>query len=315
MALCHKNSESQDRLRELEGISVLLHVLHRETASLVGEGIDDTRVIEPTRGTLCAYVVGCIASVAEGNAQNQDALLSAGALPLVFRTLERCLQCPGVVSNACVAVAHMAHHHVATQRLARSEGCARAILDALAAYRGHGAVQGNVCRAVAELTEKNEANQQAFLAERLPDTGQESDAICLLLEALRAAKGEEDETLATTCCWALSNMTTGNPAALERVRSRRGAEALLETLRRFAQEERCCDYGCRLLADLTSSDSAVARRFRQEFLQLGAPTLLEEITKRHAHSSGFASAQACSALRNLQEQVGFCGRSPVRAGG
>lgn len=263
-------------------------------------GLDTTRVVEASSATLCAYVTGCLASVAEGNAENQQALHEAGAMPLVLQTLESCLQSPHVVSNACISVAHMAHRHEPSQHVARSRGGARQVLDALAAYRGHGAVQGNVCRAIAVLTESCPATQAAFLAERLPDASVEMEAVGLLLQALASAA--KDEYLATTACWALANLAAGNPEAVERVRACRGPKVLMSSLEHLAREERACEYLCRLLAEIVRGDSPAARGNRQELQSLGAPAAVASMAKHHAQTQGFVLVRARDALMQLQGQ-------------
>lgn len=311
MALCHKNVENQDLVRTLGGVPTLLELLEEETSSMACGGLDTTRVVEASSATLCAYVTGCLASVAEGNAENQHALHKAGAMPLVLQTLESCLQSPHVVSNACISVAHMAHRHEPSQHVAKAQGGARQVLDALAAYRGHGAVQGNVCRAIAVLTENCPTNQAAFLAERLPDATVEMEAVGLLLQALASAT--KDEYLATTACWALANLAAGNPEATERVRACQGPKVLMTALEHLAREERACEYLCRLLAEIARGDSPAARDNRQELQSLGAPAAVAFMAKHHAQTQGFVLVRARDALMQLQGQPAS-GLGPTHGG-
>jgi hypothetical protein len=311
MAACNKNQENQDLVRLCGGLEMLIRLLSSEVTHLENQSdkrqLDATRIVGLAPATVCAYVAGCLASVAEGNSQNQEALDQAGGIQLLLRTLETCLQSPHVVTNASVAVAHLAHRHEASQHAARAHGGVQVVLSALLAYRDHAAVQGGLCRAVAVLTENSQANQQAFLRAALPD-GRQSEAgvITLLLEALSEA--QEDEPLTTTACWALANLVAADPAAMEQVRQSGGLHTVTARLRHFAQEERACEYICRLLAELARGGSRAACRNRHELRTLGACEVVTAVAQRHAQSQGFVLVRAREALQNLEDPSSLDGR-------
>lgn len=155
-----------------------------------------------------------------------------------------------------------------------------------------------VCRAIATLTERNAANQQAFLTVRLPDGDSETGVVALLLEALSGKP--VDEPLVTTVCWALSNLTAGNPEAMEHVRLFHGLEVVVSLLQRFAKEERACEYLCRLFSELVRGDAAAAHRNRQALRRLGAKDAITAMAQHHARSEGYVLVRVRDALQNLQ---------------
>lgn len=315
MALCHNHRENQEIVRQRGGATILLGLLSSEVGALPGASpqhqsvLDKTRVVTLASATLCAYIAGCIASVAEGCRSCQQAFYDAGSIGVLLCTLDTCLQSPHVVTNACIAIAHVAHRHEPSQEEARQRGCARSILGALLAYRGHRAVQSGVCRAIAVLVEALPANQEAFLFVRMPDRDGEATAVSLLMQALSVP--QQDETLATTACWALANLAVGSADAMAEVRQLRGLHVALSLLRRFSREERPCEYLCRLIAGLCRGDAAApaseassrlaeaARWNRQELQVLGARETICVVAEQHARSSGFVLVHARDALQLL----------------
>lgn len=304
-AFCNKNGENQDHLRHCGCVPFLLHMLDTEVQTLAAnsnqQSMDATRVVCFASATLCAYIVGCLTSLAAGSTDNQQAIYDGNGVQLLLRTLETCLQSPHVVSNASVAIAHIVHRHEQSQRATRSHGGIAIVLGALLAYRGHAAVQGGICRAIAVLAENNAANQKAFLQARLPDgvVGSEASAVTLLLQALANAK--EDEALAVTSCWALANLVTSEPFALEQVRQRGGLETTVALLRCFAHEERPSEYLCRLLAELARGDAAPALRNRRELQEFGAVEVIGTVMKQHSNSHGCVLVHARDALKSIQD--------------
>lgn len=300
MAVCNKNTENQDLVCSLGGAGLLVRMLEAEVASFEAEvgqrPLEATRVVRPESATLSAYIVGCLACLAEGNVQNQKRLDEAGVVPLLIRTLETWLQSPHVVTNTSVALAHIAHRHEAIQCTARLCGGTDAVLNALLAYRGHAAVQGGVCRAVAVLTENNQQNQQAFLAASLPDGHGKVGAIALLLHAV----AEDEEALVTTACWALGNVIAGVATALDEVRTLGGLATIVAVFKRFECEERACEYACRLMSELALGDSASAVQNRNQLRSIGACEAVALVAKQHAKSQGFVLVRARDALQNLQ---------------
>lgn len=301
MALVDKRPENQEVVRTRDGIMLLSQMLDKEVVALENESarrsLDATRVVEQCSATLCYYIAGCLAKVAQDNEKNQQALYEVGGIDLLLRTLKTCLQSGEVVGNACVAIAHIAHRHEPSQHAARSQGAVHLILGALLAYRGDVSVQIGVCRAIATLTERNAANQREFLAAQLPDGEAETGAVALLLEALTF--NPEKELLATTVCWALANLTSGNAEAMERVRTLHGLEVVVALLTRFAREERACEYICRLLNELTRGGTVAAQWNRQVLRSLGAQEAVTSVVQHHARSEGFVLLRARDALQNL----------------
>jgi len=271
--------------------------------------LDATRLVGPASATLCAYIVGCIASLAEGNRDNQQALHNANGMHFLLHTLETCLQSPHVVSNASVAIAHVAHRHEKNQAAVRLKGGIQIVLGALLAYRGHAAVQGGICRTVAELADNNRQNQQALLQTRIPDgaAGREASAVSLLLQSISVA--HEDESLATTACWALANLVASQPVAMEQVRQRRGLETVVALLRRFQHEERACEYLCRLLSELARGESGAAHQNRWELQSLGTSEVITAVIRHHAQSQGFVLVHARDALKSIQDAQRVKGQS------
>lgn len=226
-----------------------------------------------------------------------------------------------------MAIAFIVHGHGAIQHAARLKGAVIHILDALLAYAGDSSVQVGVCRAIATLTDKNATNQEAFLEVRLPD-GEDSEtgAVALLLQALNRTQGKHDEQpLVTTMCWALSNLTHGNPAAMAHVRQLHGLDVIVSLLRRFEDEDRPCEYICLVLTELVRGSSVAAQQNRDKLLALGAKDVITEMMQLHAQSEGFILLQARNALQSLQgaecppagskaSKLGFDGYEPCRAG-
>jgi hypothetical protein len=308
MTLVDKRSDMQKLVRERNGILLLLQLLEDEVKVLeeneAAQGCDEvTRVVEPTSATLCYYIAGCLAKVVQDNAENQQALYSLGGIMMLLRTLKTCLYSGEVVGNACMAIAFTAHQHEHIQSFARSQGAVETILDALLAYRGQSSVQIGVGRAIATLTEKNETNQEAFLATRLPDhcLGGKTGAVALLVEVLGAEP--DGEPLVTTVCWALSNLITGNPEAMDHVRQLHGLDAIVSLLRSFGKEERAVEYLCLVLIESVRGGSAAAQRNRQELWSLGAKDAITAMATHHAQSD-FVLLRAREALQNLRGQDG-----------
>eukprot|EP00928_Gymnodinium_smaydae_P074558 TRINITY_DN5758_c1_g4_i3.p1 TRINITY_DN5758_c1_g4~~TRINITY_DN5758_c1_g4_i3.p1 ORF type:complete len:1538 (-),score=343.92 TRINITY_DN5758_c1_g4_i3:1818-6431(-) len=316
MTLCNKHPENQDLVRLGGGLDRLLVLLATEVSAAACAVAAETsgdpsrpRSADAAEGcravsaTLCAYVCGAIASATEGNTESQQFLCEAAAIPMLVRTLSAFLHSPHVVSNACVALAHIAHRHPASQRAARSPGIEgpRVILEALLAYRGHAAVQAGICRAVAVFSEQCPANAQAFLQARLPDgrTSAEVGVLSLLLSAARDA-GEDDLTV-TTACWALESLLAAAPGARDELRMLGGLERILELLRHFDWQERSTEYICRLLAELVRGDGEAARANRTALRALGAHEAIVSAARKHAKSQGFALVRARDALQGLQE--------------
>mmetsp|Transcript_70269 Transcript_70269/g.132597 ORF Transcript_70269/g.132597 Transcript_70269/m.132597 type:complete len:1412 (+) Transcript_70269:188-4423(+) len=305
MALVHKQPETQNLARTQNGIMLLLQLLDIEVSALETEvarrPLDTTRVVERSAGNLCCYIAGCLAAIADGNLANQQALYEVGGIHLLLRTLETCLQSPIVVGNACVAISHIAHRHEPSQHAARSQGAVKSILEALLAYRGHASVQGNICRAIAMLTEKNAANQQAFLAARLPDGAGETGALALLIQALRRMPGEVQ--MITHACWALANLVTSNYEAMDQVRVLDGLDSVVSLLGHLERKEHACEYICRLLTELARGDSLAAHRNREEFRTLGAKEAITAMMQHHVQSHGFVLVRARDALQHLATSV------------
>lgn len=305
MALVHKQPESQKLVRTQNGIMLLLQLLDVEVSALEMEAarrpLDATRVVERTAGNLCCYIAGCLATIADSNAANQQALYEVGGIHLLLRTLETCLQSPIVVGNACVAISHIVHRHEPSQHAARSQGAVQCILGALLAYRGHASVQGNVCRAIAMLTEKNAANQQAFLAARIADGDGETSALAMLIQALRRLPGEVQ--MVTHACWALANLVLSNPEAMDQVRQVHGLEVVVSLLGHLERKEHACEYICRLLTELVRGDSLAAHRNRQEFRALEAKEAIMAMMQHHVQSHGFVLVRARDALQHLAASV------------
>jgi len=303
MALCSKNAQNQDVIRSVGGTSMLLRLLDLELGSLEHDAyqksVDATRVVGFASATLTAYIVGCLASIAEGNVENQQALYKAGCVQLLFRTLATCLQSPMVVHNVGVAIAHVAHKHEPVKDAARQHGGVKVLVSALLAYRDHATVQGGVCRAIAVLADRNPANQTMFLTTRLPDGDADACVITLLLQALVVAL--EDEPLATTASWALANLVASDPHTMQEVRHQQGLETVVALLRRYVDEERACEYLCRLVVELARGGSGAACWNRRELSALGAAEVIMAIARRHALSQGFVLVRARAALQSLQD--------------
>lgn len=322
MALCHNHRENQQIVQQQGGAAILLALLSAEVGALPGSSplhhsktLDKTRVVTLASATLCAYIAGCIASVAEGCRSCQQAFYDAGGVAVLLCCLNTCLQSPHVVTNTCIALAHVAHRHEPSQEEARVRGCGRSILGALLAYRGQSAVQVGICRAIAVLVEALPSNQEAFLVVRMPDRDSEVTAVSLLVQALSSP--QQDETLATTACWALANLLVGSADALNEVRQVRGLHVAVSLLRRFSSEERPCEYLCRLIAALCRSDATAHRnsgtptpeacarlaeaalRNRKELQLLGAPDSISAVAEIHALSPGFVLVHARDALQLL----------------
>ncbi|CAE8617323.1 unnamed protein product [Polarella glacialis] len=312
MAVCYKHPANQDLVRAAGGVALVLQLLGDQAGVLeagtsLNFGVappEATRVVETQSATLCAYAAGFLASVAEGSDASREVIFNGGGVGILLRALETCLQSPHVVANACVAVAHLAYLHEPSQRAARAQGGVVSIIGALLAYRGRGAVQGSICRAIAVLSEGPcSFNQQAFLAARLPDGAGETDVVALLLQALHGAP--EDPALVTTASWALANLVRESPEACERLRAQRGCETIVSLLNGpVARQERPCQYLCRLLGRLCEGGTqfAHARRNRITLLSLGAADLIRILMTRHELSQGgeFLSS-AREALRKLFE--------------
>jgi len=303
MSLVDKRFECKDLVRRNKGIELLLDLLDielREVAIHEGEvprrSLDQTHVIEQGSALLCKYIAGCLAQVAKDNESNQQALYKIGGIDLLLRTLKTCLQSGQVVHNVCVAIAYVTKDHEPSQHAARSQGAVGLILDALLAYRGESSVQGGVFRAIAALTERNAFNQQAFLAERLPDGDSEIGILALLLEGL---KGNKEEPLVTTICWALANLTVGSPTAMDQVRCLGGLNIVVSLLSWFAQEERACEYLCRFFTELVRGDSAAASRNREYLRALRAKETITAMAQHHVQSEGFVLVRVQDALQNL----------------
>ncbi|CAE8742788.1 unnamed protein product [Polarella glacialis] len=313
MAVCYKHPANQDLVRAAGGVALVLQLLGDQAGVLEAGtshnfGVappEATRVVETQSATLCAYAAGFLASVAEGSDASREVIFNGGGVGILLRALETCLQSPHVVANACVAVAHLAYLHEPSQRAARAQGGVVSIIGALLAYRGRGAVQGSICRAIAVLSEGPcSFNQQAFLAARLPDGAGETDVVALLLQALHGAP--EDPALVTTASWALANLVRESPEACERLRAQRGCETIVSLLNGpVARQERPCQYLCRLLGRLCEGGTqfAHARRNRITLLSLGAADLIRILMTRHELSQGgeFLSS-AREALRYLEDR-------------
>eukprot|EP00440_Ansanella_granifera_P068868 gb/GFBE01074709.1/.p1 GENE.gb/GFBE01074709.1/~~gb/GFBE01074709.1/.p1 ORF type:complete len:1460 (+),score=312.37 gb/GFBE01074709.1/:1-4380(+) len=300
MAMCYKHPSNQDQVRAGGGVALVMHILEAQVSllettwaktGLASSGgqhaLTAMRAVEPQAATLCAYAAGFLACMAEGSDASRQVIYDGSGIAILLRALEACLQSPHVVANACVAVAHLAYLHEPSQRAARAQGGVMSILRSLLTYRGHGPVQGSICRAIAVLTEGPcSISQQAFLAARLPDDkGGETGAVALLIQALRDLP--QDAALVTTACWALSNLVVDSPEAVDHICNIRGTEtavALLQTT--TAHQERPCEYLCRLLGRIASGYSPPARRSRQDLRALGAVDALVYAERRHLHSEG-----------------------------
>jgi len=304
MTLVDKRPEHQELVRKSDGIELLLNLLKMEVSALENEkkrrSSDETHVVDQTSATLCYYIAGSLAKVVQDHQKNQQTLYEIGGISLLLRTLQTCLQSGQVVNNACMAIAFIAHRHEPSQHAARKEGAIQLILDALLAYRAESSVQIGVCRAIATLTEKNPANQLEFLTATLQHGDSETGAVGLLLEALNCDAVEEP--LVTTMCWALSNLTVNNPLAMDSVRRLNGLEVVVSLLKRFAKEERACEYLCRLLTELVRGTSVAAQRNRQELQSLGAKEAITAMAQHHAQSEGFVLVRGRDALQNLTVQ-------------
>lgn len=316
MTLVDKCPEHQELVRTSNGIPLLLRLLDTEVKVLENESasrpLDATRVVEQTSATLCQYVTGCLAKVVQDNPANQQALYEGRGIDVILRTLKACLYSGYVVGNACTALAFIVKGREQSQRDARLQGAVQHILDALHAYSGDSSVQVGVCRAIAVLTDKNDINQEAFLEARLPDgDGAETGAVALLLQALGRTVGKhEEEPLVTTMCWALSNLTRGNPAAMAHIRQLRGLNVVVSLLKRFEAEDRACEYLCLVLTELCRGSKTAAEKNREELQALGAEDAIMKMMHHHAKSEGFVLVRARDALQNLHRQE-ECRRSIV----
>jgi len=283
-----------------DGIKLLLQLLDAEVIAVENEAArrpaDVTCDLEQASATLCYYIVGSLAKVVQDNEKNQKALYAIGGINLLLRTLKTCMQSGEVVGNACMAIAFTAHRHPPSQLAAGSQGAVELILDALVAYRGESPVQIGVCRAIATLTERSSTNQQAFLRDMDCETG----VVALLFQAL--SDDPSGEPLVTTMCWALSNLTVGNADALDHVNCLGGLDIVVTLLKRFAKEERACEYLCRLLTELVRGESSAAQRNRQDLRALGAKEAITAMAQHHAQSEGFVLVRVRDALQNLNVQ-------------
>lgn len=308
MSLCSKHPVNQGCILAAGGVSLLLQCLDSHLTQLevgASTGIEitlqATRVVEPESALLCTYVTGCLACLVECSPAAQQALHQYGAVGVLLRTLDMCLQSAHVVANVCVALGHLAHRHEPSQREARIQGGIVAILGALLAYRGHSAIQGSICRAIAELSEGNAQNQQAFLLARLPDGTSETGSVALLFQALRGAKVAEDAALVTTACWALANLVVNCPEAMDHARMLQGPQVLVSLLDGpLAWEEGACQFLCKLLAELTRGNCFAAKKNRSELKILQAAEVVRRAAQIYADSPSFALTSARDALSNLQ---------------
>lgn len=318
MLLCHKNPANQESVRLKGGCALLLGILtaqistleaglvqgiHRNSPDLPNSNdLASLGAVDERCSSLCAYVAGCLAAVVEGSVEGQQALFIAGGVAALLRALDLCLQCPAVVSNACLALANLVLQHELSQKEARAQGAVSIVLGALLAYRGHTAAQSNVCRAIAALTDQNIPNQQAFLAARVPDGLLQTGAVALLLQALQMTHQRQDSELVTAACWALSNLLVESPEAMDYAGMLAGPEIAMMLLSGpLCLEERACDYVCRFLSELIRGDSAAAQRNRRELQHLGAFGALRAVIEIHEQPQTFVLSSAREALRHLQE--------------
>jgi len=288
MALCYKHPANQEQVSK-GGVTLVLKLI----ADLVVSERMDTQT-----ATLCAYAAGVLASVAEGSNANCEVIREGRGITILLQALERCMQFPHVVANACVAVTHLSYMHEPSQKEARSQGGVLSILRALMAFRGNGPVQGSICRVIAALSEGSCSSQQAFLAARLPDGDRETSAVSLLFQALRDLP--QDSALVTTASWALSNLVLDSPEVVEHVCTIRGPETLVPLLRDLAGQDRTCEYLCRLVCRLCSGNCLPALRSRFDLRALGAEKVLRQIERQHQGSEGSALMHAKEALDLLR---------------
>eukprot|EP00397_Hematodinium_sp_SG-2012_P001302 GEMP01001303.1.p1 GENE.GEMP01001303.1~~GEMP01001303.1.p1 ORF type:complete len:1296 (+),score=340.36 GEMP01001303.1:71-3958(+) len=281
---------------------------HPDTASLSDkeEKVDESGEKFGARKqwlNVCAYIGGCLASVTEGCKKNQSALEESGGLRALINVLslpaEVLQQSPSIASNVCIAIAHAAHHHATVQKAAHELQAFPKILHVLRIHPLESAAQGNACRAIATLTESNPQNQEAFLDCRFPcndaaivDTlsnvnGEDDgcsgatggDVVQLLFRAL--AMQPKDGTLATTVCWALANLCMQNPRGMAALRHAEDLSTILNLLRIFSDDERLCEYGCRLVAELTRGDSSAAKVNRQLLMERDAIKVIANVVQKH----------------------------------
>eukprot|EP00930_Biecheleria_cincta_P015533 TRINITY_DN12922_c1_g1_i1.p1 TRINITY_DN12922_c1_g1~~TRINITY_DN12922_c1_g1_i1.p1 ORF type:complete len:1518 (-),score=320.21 TRINITY_DN12922_c1_g1_i1:128-4651(-) len=300
MAMCYKHPSNQDQVRVAGGVALVMKLLENQVSAL--EALGPSSPVDSQAATLCAYAAGFLACVAESNEASRQVIFDGDGIRILLSALQACLQSPHVVANTCVAVAHLAYLHEPSQQAARAQGGVMSILRALQTYRGHGPVQGSICRAIAVLSEGPcSVSQQAFLAARLPDgRGGETGVVALLVQALRDLS--QDASLVTTAAWALSNLVLDSPEAADHVCTIRGPETAVALLRGpLGCQERPCEYLCRFLSRLASGSSHAAQRSRLALQGLGAVDVLRQTGLHFAASEGDAIRNVKEALQVLQE--------------
>jgi len=304
MALCHKHPGNQEMVRQKGGVALVVQLLEEQVRALeanrpAGSAWNLAAAVDPRAANLCAYAAGFLASVAEGHEGCRKVLYEGGGVGILMRALEMCMQSPHVVANTCIAVAHLAYLHEPSQRAARAQGGIMSMLRALLTFRGDGPVQGSICRAVAVLTEGPcKATQQAFLAARVQEGDKETGAVTLLIQALRDLP--QDAALVTTACWALANLVSDSPEAIDHLCTIGGAATAVMLLKGpVACQEHACEYLCRFIASIAGGSSW---RSRQLLLASGALEALRLVQQQHAHSSGEALPSIFRALRAFEVQ-------------
>jgi len=294
MLLLDRSPQCQEAARDHGGIPVLVGLLRDEVVAL-----GEPRAKPPNEGsTRCTYIAGCLAKLAERCPANQQALLQAGGIEVLLEALEVWVPFLEAATNVCTALAHAVHWFAPAQRVAGSG--AAGILAVLATHPGEVVVRTSACRAVAALTEHSmervEDNRRACAENREAFLVAELDAVALLLRAVTS----EDATLTMAACWALANLAHDTPQAVDRVREMGGLAATLATLDRLPEDERVCEYACRLLADLTRGTSQAAERSRGALRALGGREAVSAAAQRHAASQGFALVRARDVLQYLR---------------
>lgn len=219
----------------------------------------------------------------------------------------------------------------ASQRHVAELGLLPLLLAALSQHPRHSPVCGNACRCLATLTENHPANQTLLLSLPGPDADAVPSVLRLLFDTLTAHAS--DCTLSTTVCWALSNLIANKEAVQKRCFGGAELTMIVAMLARFKREERCVEYCCRLLAELTggrggggSSSGAegtgVADRAergtaggrrgsgvregpcaRVLLAETDILALLGELEQLHSDSSGFVLARVVD-LKSTLERIG-----------
>jgi len=193
-----------------------------------------------------------------GNGNSSDSSGSSSST-LLKKAIDK--NSPAIVSNVCIALAHACHHQPLAQKRVCELDLFPYIIQTLLVHPYHSPVAGNACRCIATLTENNLDNQRVFLSlgqQKSPGSylagphgqttqhGQKDFEIIPLLFKTMTLHAD-DSTLHATVCWALANLVSGDPVLFAEDQ----LNVIATMLDKFKADERCCEYSCRLLGEVT----------------------------------------------------------------